>query len=420
MAKSKKKTLIIVLAVLVGIGIISISVAKAVNTDDAEMTVSTTVVKEESIEANIMNNGIIKAKEEKNVVCSLPYPIEEVFVEEGDKVSKGDILAKLDTQDLEYKVKVAETNLELEKKKFEDMLEGTDTFQLEKNVESAKIAYENAKKKYNTSLTLFEAGAISKSQLDMDNTSLTTAKNNLELAQNQLKEAKENKDLESQRKRIELEELNLKLQKKKLEESIIKSPMDGTVVMSNAKVGIPANTLTPVFVVENLNELEIEINVSEFDINDVKIRQDVSITGEAFKGKEFEGKVSYIAPIATVLNSSAGTETNIKVKIDIDNPTKDVKPGFSADVLIKTARKDKALVVPYESLYQRKDGVTVVFKVDEQNIVREVPVELGIEGDIKVEIMSDSIEVGDKIVLNPNEKIKDGMKVNTIDKGDIE
>lgn len=421
MARSKKKILLITLVVIIGLGIISFGVVKAMESNSkGKMYVRVAKVEEQSIESNIISTGTIMTKEQVNVISTLPYPIKEVLVGEGDKVSKGDILAVLDTQDLEYKVKVAETNLEIERKKYEDMIQGTDTFQLEKNLENAKIAYENAKEKYESSLKLYEVGAISKTQLSTDESAMITARNNFELAEKSLEDAKKGDDVEAQRKKIELEELNLKLQKETLEDSIIRSPIDGTVVLSNAKVGITGNAATPMFVIDDLNQLEIELNISEYDINEVKIGQEAKITGEAFKGKEFKGKVSYIAPSATMINTNTGRETNVKVKVDIQNVTEELKPGFTADVSICTAEKKDALVVPYETLYQKSDGTTVVFKVDDNDEIIETPVELGIEGDLYVEIKFDLIEVGDMIVINPNENLKSGIKVNILNKGEIQ
>lgn len=420
MAKSKKKIIVIITLAIIGIAAISVGVVKAVNSDNgSQIPVTAAKVEEESIESSIISDGVIKAKEQQYVVCNLPYSIKKIQVKEGDRVSKGTVLALLDTEDLEYNIKTAETNLKIEKKRLEELLKNPRAFQSQKNYENAKLAYENAEKKYEASLKLYEAGAISKAQLDNDLVAFNTAENNYELAKKELENAENGVDVFSQLNKIELEELNLERQKEKLEKSKIKSPIDGTIVASNAKVGVMANTLSPMFVLENLNRLEIEVFISEYDINKIRIGQEVSITGEAFKGHEFKGKVSYIAPTATVVNTNSGRETNVKIKIDIIDPTEVLKPGFSADISINTAKKDSALVVPYEALYHKKDGTTIVYKIDKDSKVVEIPVVIGIEGDLKVEIQSDSIEAGDNVILNPTESIKPGMQVNIINKGEI-
>ncbi|RKD32352.1 efflux RND transporter periplasmic adaptor subunit [Thermohalobacter berrensis] len=414
---SKKKVLII-LGIIVGIGIIGLGIFKTVNSDTkAAKSVQVTEIKKEELSSNIITDGIIKAKEQRNIVSSLPYLIKEVLAEEGDKVSKGDILAKLDTEELEYNIKSAQINLELEREKLKNMMDEADAFKFEKQLENAELSLNNAKKNYENSKRLYNAGAISKTKLDQDKVSYERAKNEYELAKKELEDfLNKNDSIETQKKTIELTELSLKKQKDNLKKSIIRSPIDGTIVYSEAEVGIPANSANPLFIIDDTDRLEIEVSISEYDINDVKIGQKVKITGEAFKGREYEGKISYISPVATKSNTNTGVETNVKVKIDIVNPDKYLKPGFSVDVEVNTAHKGDALVVPYESLYQKRNGETVVFKV-ENGVVKEVPVKVGIEGDLKVEIISEKIKEGDKIIFNPDETIKDGMKVNIINQG---
>ncbi|MGF7059823.1 efflux RND transporter periplasmic adaptor subunit [Brassicibacter mesophilus] len=428
MAKNKKKIVAITAAVVLGIAIISVGVLKAVNKEE-KPSVYVSVVnveKEDNFDSILTTEGIIKTKDQRNIVSNLPYNIEEVLVKEGDKVSEGDILARLDTKDLEYKIKTAEINLELEKQKLKNMEDkaeaGVSTFELEKSVENAKLAYDQAQEKVKSSKQLYEAGAISKTVLEADETALITAKNGYELAQKQLNDMLENDDTESsielQRKNVELQEINLKAQKEALEQSIIKSPMNGTIVSSNARVGITATSATPLFVMDDITNLEIEVNISEYDINSIKLGQKVDITGEAFKNKEIKGEVAYIAPAATIMNTNAGKETNVTIRINIHNVDDYLKPGFSANVSINTAHKKDALVLPYETVYENKDGTKVVFKV-ENNKLKEIPIEVGIMGDLKQEVISDQIKLGDKIVINPNDKMKDGMDVSILnDKGE--
>jgi len=423
MAKNKKKILAIVAASILGVAIMATGIIKAMNKEEkASLYVEVvSVEKEESFDSILSTEGIIKTKDQRNIVSNLPYNINEVLVKEGDKVSEGDVLVKLDTKDLEYKIKTAEINLELEKQRLKNMEDkaenGVSTFELETALENAKLNYENAQEKLESSKKLFEAGAISKTVLEADEIAAVTAKNSYELAQKQLNDMLENSDTESsielQRKNVELQEINLKAQKDALEESIIKSPMNGTIVASNARVGIPAASATPLFIIDDTTNLEIEVNISEYDINSIKLGQKVDITGEAFKDKDIKGTVAYIAPSATIVSTGAGRETNVVIKVDIHNADDYLKPGYSASVDINTAHKNNALVLPYEAVYEKKDGTKVVFKVEDMELV-EIPVTIGIMGDIKQEVISEQLNEGDKIVMNPNDKMKDGIKVNIL------
>lgn len=416
----KKKAIVIVLAVVLGVGVIAAGVVKAMNTEKSASTYVTVVEveKENDFDSTLITEGTLKSKEQRSVVSNLPYTIQEVLFKEGDKVSEGDILLSLDIKDLEYKIETAELSLEMERQRLKNLErqlnEPVSTLELEKSLENAKLAYENAETKYEGSKTLYDAGAISKAILDADEANMITAKNNYELAQKRIEDSNNKEDLKSnvdiQRKNVEIQEISLKSQKESLEQSIIKSPMTGTIVQVNARVGIPATAAAPLFVIEDTDSLEIEVGIGEYDISEIQLGQKVKVTGEAFKNKEISGVVSFIAPSATIVPTGTGKETQVTIKIDIPNADNYLKPGFTANVAINTAHKKEALVLPYETIYEKKDGTKIVFKV-ENNKLKEVPVTIGIQGDLKQEVISPDIQLGDKIVTNPNEKLQDGLDV---------
>lgn len=423
MAKNKKKVIWIIFAVVIGLVIITAGVLKSLNTEKKASTYVSVVEveKENDFDSTLITEGVLRSKEQRNVVSSLPYMIQEVLFKEGDKVSEGDILLKIDVKDLEYKIKTAEITLEMERQRLKNMErqlnESSSTLELEKSLENAELAYGNAKTKYEGSKTLYDAGAISKAMLDVDEANMITTKNNYELAQKRIEDSGNKEDLKSnidiQRKNVEIQEIALKSQKESLADSIIRSPINGTIVLSNARVGIPATAATPLFVIEDTNNLEIEVGISEYDISEIKLGQKVKVTGEAFKGKEIDGEVSFIAPSATIITTGTGKETQVTVKIDISNSDNYLKTGFTADVAINTAFKKEALVIPYETVYEKRDGTKVVFKI-ENNKIKEVPITIGIQGDLKQEIISPDIKLGDKIVTNPNEKLHDGLEVSIL------
>ena len=412
MLKGKKKLILIALVLLVVIFFALL--IRFTNSDNKGMVVNVAEVQKDEITSTIITDGIIEAKDRKKIASKLPYLLEEVLVEEGDKVKKGDILAKLETRELRYKVETAKIELELQKEELKSLSGGIKDLQLQKDYQNAKLTYENAQKAYQNSQTLFAEKAISKTELDEDELEMNRTKNEYELARQKLQDILENVELK--KREVQLQELNLKMARETLEKAVIKSPLAGTVVHADAKAGLPADGVSPLFIIDDIDNLEVEVKISEYDINDIVIGQQVKITGDAFKGQEFTGKVSYIAPTAVAKDTGSGKEINVDVKISILNISGELKPGFSADVSIKTGSKKDALVVPYEALYQRKDGSNVVFKVTD-NQVSAITVLLGIEGDLSVELISDELQAGDKIVINPTESIKDGMQVNVLNQG---
>lgn len=412
----KVKKRFIIPAVILGVLIIGLGIYKSATKDNEIFKNVTTVkVTDEEIYSEIVTNGILKSKNRVEVVTSLPYTIENIFFDEGDRVNTGDKLLNLNTKDLKYQIKTQELNLSLEKEILNNMEKETDTYELEKSVENSKITYENSKENYEKSKELYKAGAISKSKLETDKSNYIKAKNNYEVQKNKLVEVKDensNNNIDTQKKKIELQKVELESSEMKLKEADITSPITGTIVMTNAKIGALAAQSNPLYIIEDTDNLEIEVKINEYDISDIKVGQSVTITGDAFRNKEFQGVIEYISPIAENVVSNSGTETNIAVKVAISNKDYELKPGYTAQVIIETGREKSALVVPYEALYRKKDGVTVVFR-DEDGIAKEIPVDIGIEGDTTVQIISDEIKKDDYVILNPTENIKDGEKVQS-------
>ncbi|KNF09618.1 efflux transporter, RND family, MFP subunit [Gottschalkia purinilytica] len=374
---NKKKFLTIVSVLIIIAGIVSIGAMKAPkkvkNPNEEFETVK--VLKEKNFSSTLDLNGVLKSKNEANVISELPYPISEVLVKEGDVVTKGKILARLNSEELKAKLKSAELSLELEKKKLRS---------LEKSLENAKNTA-NSQKNINKDM-----------QNGMSSSIETQSKEDIE------------SNIELQKKTIEIQEINLNTQREAFDKSNIKSPINGTVVFSGAKVGVPATGNNPLFTISDTKDLEVEVNVKEYDIRNVKIDQVAKITGEAFKDKEIYGKVTYIAPRARVSNSGAqGTsrEAHVLVKISLENTDDILKPGYTTNVSIDIASKDEALVVPYEAIYQKKNGSYVVYVI-RGNKIEETNVDIGISGDINQEIISKKIKAGDKIILNPSEKVR--------------
>ncbi len=422
MVKLRKKKIIIIITVIL-IGVISVGVVKATNKEDKDIIkVNQIQLKEEEIQSNIITSGIIKSKKQINVVSDLPYIITDVLVEEGDKVKKGQALIKIDTKELEYDVKKAQIGLELEKNNLNTLLKDVDSHELENKVKNIQIIFNEYRNKYERSRELYKNGALSKSEFISDENNYKKAKNDLELAKKNLndylkKDSKKKNEVVAQKKTIELKEITLQEKREEIQRCIVKSPIEGTIVFSNAKIGIPAHAKDPLFIIDKIDDLEIEANISEYDIGDVKIGQEVEIEGEAFSGEKFKGQISFIAPTAVVENTNSGVETNVKIKVDILNSSKKLKPGFSSDITISTASKKDALVLPYECLYRKKDDSVVVFKIENARL-KEIPVKIGIEGDLNTEIISNKLKEGDKIVQNPSSRLKDGQKIEIVNKGD--
>lgn len=403
----KKKIILITIVVILVLGTFGfINAAKSPKQEG--MFFRTVDIVKESIESHVQTTGEVLSIEKREIIPNVTEKVLNVAVEEGQKVTTGQVLMELDDAEVAYELKQAEIKLEMEKDALQDLKMG-DKLEEEINKSNAQIRYNEAKRDYDQIKELYEQGAVSLNEFNKAKRELDEANNGLILAE---KSADDLSDVSRQEKQIELSKLSLeKLREDQLNYKIV-SPIDGTVVKINSKEGSVVSTSEPALVIMNMDQLEIKGNISEYEVDKVQLGDPVTITGDAIEGKEYQGKVKYIAPTAVSVEAGQGKETVVEIKVGVEDPDTKLKPGFSSTIDILAEVKEDVLVIPYEAIFTRKDGQKIIFSVQDGK-AKAHDIETGIESDLVVEVIGDDIKENDKIILNPTENIKDGDPVNT-------
>jgi RND family efflux transporter MFP subunit len=193
----------------------------------------------------------------------------------------------------------------------------------------------------------------------------------------------------------------------------IKSPITGTVTRVNVNIGRYANdteNAEPMFVVEDLQNLKMDVRISEYDISKIQVGQKVTITADVLGDDKVEGVVSRISPTGEQKDQTS-KEMVIPVQIDVKKDNSKLIAGVTAKAKIEIQKKSNVLSVPIDSILEDPNTGGASVMVMNGTALKKVPVELGIEGDFNVEITSGSLKVGDKVVLNPTFDMTDGMEV---------
>jgi HlyD family secretion protein len=266
-----------------------------------------------------------------------------------------------------------------------------------------------AKQDYLNAQTLYEGGAISQHELAQYKVAYDEAYHAYTAAVSAQGADQTNHKilaLELESSKNTLDDL-LKLKAK----SMIKAPINGTITTIGVEPYDLITTGTVVAQIETTDDLEIETYIGEYDINKVQVGQPVKITGYGVGDSVYEGTVTFVGSSAEVQSVGQSTERSVLVKLDIEGETA-FKPNFTADVDIEVAKSGDALTVPYEAVAYR-EGQNYVFTVSD-DIAHIVPVELGVEGEILIEVKSDTLQDGDVIVLDPPIELEDGNAVSII------
>src|SRR5262245_50847376 len=188
--------------------------------------------------------------------------------------------------------------------------------------------------------------------------SLTTARVNCKRAKEQLKnnliaEADNDKtmaDLQQAEAQVQTRQANVEKAKVDLDRCTITSPIDGVVISRNVDVGqtVAASMNAPVLfiIAKDLSKMQINASVSEADVGAIEEGHDVTFTVDAFRGRQFTGKLTQVR-FAAVVVQNVVTYDSI---IDVDNPDLKLKPGMTANVSIITSRRNNCLRVPNAAL----------------------------------------------------------------------
>ncbi len=391
MKLSKKKKIIIgAAAVVVILGGLKIATGKS-GGNDLGMPVSTALTQKQDLEEILKLRAVLEGTESTEVVSRLHYEVKELYVKEGDHVTAGQLLAVLDSSDISQELSLKRGNVSLLQK------------QQAETLEDRQVEYDNAKKEYDDIKALFDIGAASQKELDdakqkLDNIPSADGKAALSAAEQQT---------------ISNANQEVSIQSSTLADCQIRSKIDGTVTRVNTKVGRFADETEddkPMFVIENIENLQMKVLVGENDIGKISIGQKADITMDSMGKESVAGEVVRISPTGELKEGSA-SERVIPVYININEKNDKLIAGVTARATIHIAEASQALTVPFEAIGELEDGSNVVYVVNEDNTIHIVPVELGLETDLYTEIISDELTEGQTIVLSPSLSLAEGMSV---------
>jgi len=351
-----------------------------------EVTANVSKLERKTLEHVISVKAPLVGIEKAEVTSPLNYKINDIRVKEGDLVKKDDILAVLDSEDLEKEIEYEENQIELSKMEAEEKIKA-----LQIEYDKALASYRDMETVYEQNKDLYENGVITEEAFKKTEKDLVVLKKSLEgynavNGKIQLSQA--------DKKRIEIQEDRLKLKKEELEKVMIRSSIDGTVTRVNVNIGRYAKDTEnsqAMFVVENLEKLQMKAAVSEFDVGKLKLNQEVEIS-----------------PTAEQKDNNT-MERVIPVLIDVTERPENLIAGVIATAKIRTEKKENVFAVPSGAIVQ--DGEEYkIYILNEDNTVRSIPVEIGLETDLESEITGDLYEEM-KYVINPDETFEDGMTV---------
>ena len=358
--------------VLIALGLL-FSIAYYIKTNSrSAITYETEQLKYKTIQDKIVATGSVVPEDEVNIVPQISGIIQEIFVDEGDQVKAGDLLAKIKVIPNEQTLNSAEGR-----------------------VKTTQIILQNSEKEYNRNKKLFEKGIISEQDF-----------NSIELRYNQDKQSLENAKSDLQIIRLG------SIGGSALTNTNVRSTISGTILQVPVKEGdqaIEANTFNPgttIATVADLNKMIFEGRVDEGEVSKLKTGLPLKIEIGAIEDKVYDAKLTLIAPKG--IEVAGAIQFQIEGEVYLDDEYI-IRAGYSANATIVTQTKENVLAID-EYLLQFDNKTKEAFveiEISDQNFEKR-QIEVGISDGVFSEVLS-GVTINDKIkVWNKTEPIKRG------------
>jgi HlyD family secretion protein len=338
-----------IIGAIVGIAVIGAVVGFSVNRENRKkVSVQTGKVEKRDLVQVVTASGEVRPRRYVNVGANVSGRLVEINVEEGDRVGKGQVLARVESERYEAGARQGEAGVAAAR---------ADLVRTEADLAAAKLAFDRTKQMRDEKL-------VSESEFDQRE------------AEFKMKTAA----VESARRRVAQLQAALDSTKDELYKTTVYSPMDGVVTNLPKEAGemvIGAMSFNPttIMTVADLSVMECEVMVDETDFRNLKLGQEAKIKVDALEGLELTGEVTEIGASAlvrgsgsqsaaqTTLGANTGNQPkDFRVTITIKEPPPNLRPGLNATADITTAKRDKVLAVPVQAVVVRevnKEGKVV-------------------------------------------------------------
>ncbi len=360
-------------------------------TSDVVFDVSADVAIISNLAQSVTSSGTTKPFKQVDIVSGTNGKVNNYFVEEGSKISKDELLIKLDDAEILLALKDAESKLIETQIEYNLMRDGASMERIENNISNSMAAervkiFKDVEEKYR--LNRISEKEYQKAKRDYE--------------ANKVYSPEVRDDVIAQKCGLNQALVNLERIKLNLNYTEIKSPFDGYAADVNINVGQNVKAGEKLLQVVDISKIKVEVGILETEIKLIKKGSNVEVTIPSYADKIFKGTIKNISPIID-------TETKTcKIIVELDNREGIIKPGMYVYVKIETTIYKDCLVVPKDAILIR-DQRKLVFTVSE-GLAKWTYVETGVENENYVEITS-GISAGDTVLVDGHYSLAHDAKI---------
>ena len=366
--------------------------------------VSLTPVEKGTVEITVSESGTVELGGQQTLKSpGENATVEEVKVEEGDRINAGETLLVLrdrDAQEQEQEQKLENGKFELTEARNRD------------KVREAEIKVQNKQAKVTEAEELFGNGYIPETELEEDRENLDTAEAELADARLELETARlETKN--GQEKLVNIQQ--------KLSDRLVTADIDGVVLGVRVKNGDGITTDTKLMIIGDPNQEVVKLKLTALNAAKVQLNQQARVSAIGPNPQTYTGRVIQLSPEASSdsedsmeqsMGSPSDGQAKVNATVKLDKPSNTLIPGSSVNVEIISQQRQNVVTLPIE-MVQRDGGKPYVWVKDEKGKAQQQPITLGLEDLSSVEVTS-GIKAGQQIILpSPDTPLNPGVPVET-------
>ncbi len=474
MALSRKKKIIISVVAVVVLALIVIISVVATRKDEPEVTTVKIDVRPE-LRSTVTASGEVRPIRYIKLTSEVQGRIQEIYVNAGDQVTKGQSLVRIDPTQLQSNQEAQFAATQASINDVQSARNGVASAQqslvvaeaavsqARQQIVSAEIEVKTAERELKRVTNLVESNVLSRSEYDAARDRYDQAKAKLQAQNIAVREAVERanqqrvavkeaqNNVKSSEARANQQQAFLRGQSSQREKATQYSPLNGVVADIPTRVGefaVAGLSTTPLMTIADMSTINVEVNVDETEIANVDVGQQAKVKVDALGEKEINAVITQKNPLAVSKSDTTGglsVRVNVqeakefKVTIELKDIGDDVRaklrPGMSATATITTKTKNNVIAVPLQAIVEKappgpSPGPSIassastpagekpknqkgVYILDKNNKVKFLEVTTGITGESDIEIVS-GLQAGTEVITGPSrvlKTLKDGTSV---------
>ena len=371
--------------------------------------VTTTGSSREDIVSTISTNGKVEPIQNFDGFAPLPTTVRAVYVKEGDKVHKGQLLIQLNDADARKELTRALAVLKGAESGTADVQVQNATSQAD--LAKAQTERDQATRNLQATQRLVEHGAASQAELSAAQDRVSRADADLSVLQRRAgTQAVQNRDASAEAN-VANARAAVEAARRMVADTRIVAPFNGTVYALGVRPGFFTNTGQLILQEADLSRMQVRGFVDEPEIGHLKVGETVHIYWDALPGRTWQGSVTALP--STVVNR--GNRVVGEVLINVDNQDRALLPNINVNLTIITSSHNNALVLPREAVHE-EDGKNFIYVVKPDKHLDRRQVQLGVANLTQVEILS-GLSQGEVVAVNSLSPtpLRDGVLVKVVE-----